>query len=283
MIALQNPRNLVYCMIFKRQNLLTVFLFAIFSTALLVTVHSQEKIKGFYLANYKDDGEQDWEVKGQEALIHDNYVDIDIMDAKYYTEDDTVSVKSKKARLDRDNLNVELKEDVHVENEEGMTLVTDSLNWKRNESMIETNDWVEVENKTMSIKAKGMEADTELKKVDFSNNVAVKLPDEKNKRFILVTCSGPMEIDYNDSTAIFNNDVVVENKEGTLFSDKATVYFDSQNKGILKVISEGNVKIIKDENVTVAEKATYLGPEERLILEGSPRLIYFPQGQSETF
>lgn len=263
------------------EKFLKTFIISIFCiTVFEVKAYSQEKIEGFYLANYKDDGGQDWEVKGKEAFIHDNYVDINMMDAKYFIENDTVSVKSKKAQLDKENMDVKLKDDVHVENKAGMTLDTESLNWKKDESRVETEDWVEISNNSMNIKAKGMTGNSELKKVDFHDNVAVKLPDEKNKRYILITCSGPLEIDYNSGTGVFNNDVVVENREGTLFSDKATVYFDTQNKNILKVISENNVKIIKDDNVTVADKATYLAKEQKLILEGSPRLIYFPEGQN---
>ena len=50
-------------------------------------------------------------------------------------------------------------------------------------------------------------------------------------------------------------------------------------KKIKKVISQGNVKIIKGDNITFAEKATYFGLDGKLVLEGNPRLIYFPESK----
>lgn len=242
-----------------------------------------QRIKDFYLTNYKEDGAQDWEVKGDEAFIYDNHVDINQMDAKYYAKDDTVFIKSKKAKLDKQNMDVYLKEDVEIENKEGMKLETESLNWKRNENNINTQDWVKVDNKSMQITAKGMNADTEMKKVDFEENVEVMLPDKKNeKEYTMITCTGPLEIEERNGTAVFNENVVVDNKDGKLFSDKATAYFDADEKKLIKVISIGNVKIIKGENITLAQKATYFEADERLIIEGSPRVIYFPAEENET-
>ncbi|UCD16005.1 MAG: LPS export ABC transporter periplasmic protein LptC [Candidatus Omnitrophota bacterium] len=236
---------------------------------------SQQRIKDFYLTNYKEDGAQDWEVEGKEAFIYDTYVDIDQMNAKYYTKDDTVFIKSKKAKLDKKSMDVYLREDVEVENKEG-TLVTDSLDWKRNQNNIKTDDWVKVNNKSIQITAKGMTADTQMSKVDFEENVEALLPDEKNKDYTMITCTGPLEIEHIKGTAVFNDNVVVENKDGTLFSDKATAFFNADEKKLIKVVSVGNVKIVKDENITLAQKATYFGEDERLLIEGNPRVIYFP-------
>jgi LPS export ABC transporter protein LptC len=237
---------------------------------------TQQRIKDFYLTNYKEDGIQDWEVKGKEAFIYDEYVDIAKMDAKYYGEEDTVTVKSEKAKLNKKNMDVYLQEDVQVENKEGMKLVTDSLDWKREQNQIKTDDWVTVNKESMQIVAKGLDADTALKTVDFEENVEVTLPDDNNKDFTLITCDGPLEIEHALGTATFNNNVMVENKDGKLFSDIATAFFDADAKKIIKIISTGNVKIIKDDNVTLAQKATYYGEGQRMVLEGSPRVIYFP-------
>jgi len=238
---------------------------------------ASQRIKDFYLTNYKEDGAQDWEVKGDEALIYENHVEIDQMDAKYYTNDDTVLIKSDKAKLDNQSMNVYLRDNVEIENKEGMKLVTESLDWERNQNNINTDDWVKVNNQSMQITAKGMNADTELKTVDFQENVEVLMPDKKNKaEYTMITCTGPLEIEQVKGIAVFNDNVVVENKEGKLFSDKATAFFNSEEKKLIKVISVGNVKIVKGENITLAQKATYFGEDDRLLIEGNPRVIYFP-------
>ncbi|MFH1771927.1 MAG: LPS export ABC transporter periplasmic protein LptC [Candidatus Omnitrophota bacterium] len=253
----------------------TTLLALMYISCISYPLYPQEKIKDFYLSNLNEQGSCDWEVKGDEALISNEHVDIKEMDAKYYTEKDTIKVTSKKAKLNKENMDVHLQDDVQIENAEGMTLITDSLDWKQKNNSIATEDPVEINNDSMYIKAKGMQADTALKNVDFKEDIEVRVPDKENKDFTTITCKGPLEIEYSTGTAVFYKDVIVENEQATLFSDKTTMFFDTQLKKIIKIVSEGNVKIVKDENVTFSEKATYWNEQERIVLEGRPRLIYF--------
>jgi len=262
-----------------RYLILSVFLF-VFITADM-KAYSQQKIKDFYLSNFKDDGTQDWEVKGKEATIHDKHVDIDDMEANYYAENDTILITSDEARLDKENMDIYLKDNVHIENEEGATLDTDSLNWKREDNHIDTDDRVKTIRDSMQIEALGLSADTQLKKAAFKKDVEVTLPDKKSKEITTATCSGPLEIEYNEGKAIFNQNVVVINPQAKLYSDKATLFFDTKNKEIVKIISEGNVKIVRGNDVTFSQKATYLSKEQKVVLEGRPRVIYYPNSDDE--
>jgi len=176
---------------------------------------SEQKIKDFYLSNVKEDGSKDWEVKGTEAVLRNNYVDIDNMEAKYYSDKDTIFVKSEKAKVNKENMNADLQD-----------------------------------------------------------NVELKIPN-KDGTYVTITCTGPLEMRYNDGIAVFNNNVAVDNPQGKLISDKATVYFDTKDKTKMKIVAEGHVKIVKDNNVAFADKATYMGESKNVVLEGSPRLIYF--------
>jgi lipopolysaccharide export system protein LptA len=176
---------------------------------------AEQKIKDFYLSNVKEDGSKDWELKGTEAVLRDNYVDINNMEGKYYSEKDTITVKSEKAKIDKQTMNADLKD-----------------------------------------------------------NVELKIPN-KDGTFVTVNCTGPLEMRYNDGLAIFNNNVVVDNAQGKLFSDKATVYFDTKDKTKMKIVAEGDVKIVKDDNIAFADRATYMGETKNVVLEGNPRLIYF--------
>lgn len=246
-----------------------------------IQAYSQQKIKDFYLSNFKDDGTQDWEVKGKFATIHDNYVDIDEMEANYYAKDDTILITSDEAKLNKENMDVYLKDNVHIENKEGATLETDSLNWQREQNHIETDDRVKTTRDSMQIEAAGLSADTQLKKAAFKKDVKVTLPDQESEEVTTAVCSGPLEIEYNEGKAIFNKDVVVTNPHGKLYSDKATLFFDTENKEITKIVSEGNVKIVRGNNVTFSQKATYLSKEQKITLEGRPRVIYYPDSEED--
>lgn len=178
-------------------------------------VTSEQKIKDFYLSNLKEDGSKDWEVKGTEAVIKDKFVDIENMDAKYYSDKNPVFIKSDKAKLNKENMNADLKD-----------------------------------------------------------NVELKIPNEDGT-YITITCTGPLEMRYNDGIAIFNDNVIADTQNEKLFADKTTVYFDVKDKTKMKIVAEGHVKIVKDENVAFADKATYTGESKNVVLVGHPRLIYF--------
>lgn len=176
---------------------------------------SQQKIKDFYLSNLKQDGSKDWEVKGNEAIMRNQYVDISKMEAKYFASNDTIFVRSEKATLDKTNMNADLRD-----------------------------------------------------------NVELKIPD-KEGNYITINCTGPLEMRYNEGKAIFYDNVVVNNPQAKLFSDKATVFFDAKDKKKMKIVAEGHVKIVKDDNVAFADRAIYMGEDKQVTLEGNPRLIYF--------
>ena len=258
---------------------LSALLFSLIS--LNIQAYSQQKIKDFYLSNLKEDGTRDWEINGDEALISDTHIDIENMEANYYLKEDTILITSDNARMNKENMDVALKDNVYIENEEGATLVTDSLNWQRETNHIETQDKVKTTKDSMQITAVGLSADTQLKTADFEEEVEVTFADVKSGDVTTAICTGPLEIEYNKGKAVFNNDVVITNIHGKMYSDKATLFFDTEAKVLIKVVSEGNVKIIREDNVAFSQKATYLGNEQRIVLEGKPRIMYFPKEGEE--
>lgn len=260
-------------MFFKKIILGTIcFLFA----SLNIQAYSQQKINDFYLSNFKDDGSRDWEVKGREAILYDEYVDINEMEAEYYLEEDVIFITSDQAKLNKATMDVCLVDNVHIENEEGATLDTDSLDWKKEENSIKTDDRVKIVRDSMEVEAEGLVADTEQKKANFKKDVTVTLPNEEGEGVTTAVCSGPLEIEYDRGKATFNEDVVVTHPQGKLYSDKATLFFDTESKEIIKIISEGNVKVMRGSNVTFSQKATYLSKEQKIVLEGRPRVVYYP-------
>lgn len=263
-----------------RVSLIVFILFACGANS-LYPQEGDQIIKDFYLSNYTKNKEGKWELRGKEAKIHNEYVDIDKMKGKYKTKTDAIKITSEKARLNKNNFDIFLKKNVEITNKDGIKLTTQSLNWQRNKDLVKTSDKVKINNKDMEIVAKGLEGESKLRKVNFNKDVKMKIANRKTKDVTNISCSGPLEIEYNEGTAVFNDNVVVEHKAGKLFADKATVYFNTTDKTIVKIICEGHVKIIRDDNVTFAEKATYIKDEERIILEGKPRLIYFPSSDKK--
>jgi len=259
-----------------------LFIVFIFGLVYSSGVYSQQKIQDFYLSNYKEGGPKEWEVKGKQAVVSGNYVDIDDMKGKYFQDNVTIDIKSDKAKLDKKNMDVYLKDNVYVSSKKGITLRADALNWKQSSDNISTSTRVNIEKKdSIKVDAKGMDANTVLSKVKFKKDVKVDL--FRKDDVIKINCDGPLEIDYNKGVAVFNNNVVVDNAQGKMFARKATVYFNSKDKTIAKVIAEGDVKVVRDDNVTFADRAVYSEEKKKIVLEGRPRLIIFPKEKSKMF
>lgn len=240
---------------------------------------NRQEIDDFYLSNLKPDGTSDWEIKGKTAVLDGDFIDILAMDADYYLEEDTINVKSNTARLNKKTQNMHLNGNVRIKNQQGWILKTNYLDWQREKNYIQTTSAVETTRDSFLIMAKGLEADSLMERADFQEEVEVSFADPENNT-TTINCDGPLEIEYGSGKATFKNNVVVRHQQGTLYSDTATLFFDTQEDTIIKIISDGNVKIIGDNNITFAEKATYFAQEERLILEGKPRLIYFPESNN---
>ncbi|UCG35003.1 MAG: LPS export ABC transporter periplasmic protein LptC [Candidatus Omnitrophota bacterium] len=239
-------------MFFNRYLILLIVFVCSFSTK----AHCGRTIKDFYLSDCTEDGVREWELKGDSAIVGNEYVDIDKMDATYFSSEDTIKVKSQKAKIDRKSMDVQLENDVCVETEGGIKLITDSLCWQRNDDLVETEDWVEVQRDTAQIKARGLYADTNFKNVCFKKDVEGVFMGEEKNDVITINCIGPLEVQYNEGKAVFYNNVEVQKEEGRLCSDKAIVFFDDEAKKIRKIVSEGNVKMVRDGDIAFGEEGS---------------------------
>ena len=243
------------------------------------------KIKDFYLSSHQQTGGLGWEVYGNDATIDGNNVDINVMHGKYYAANDTIKIKSDRANLDKVSMDVLLRDNVQIENKDGMKLTTDVLDWQRNNNLVLTDAPVQIDRGDMRINAKGMQANTDLKTVNFKKDVKTRLSNAtpQMQGAVTITCDGPLEVEYDNGQAVFYKNVVVTHEQGVIYSDKATAYFDSAQKTITRIVCEGHVKIVKDQNVSYAQKATYLRAEAKVVLEGRPRLIYYPEQKEKIF
>jgi hypothetical protein len=95
----------------------------------------------------------------------------------------------------------------------------------------------------------------------------------------IITCDGALEVDYENSKAIFHKNVHITDERGELFSDVMEVFF-SPTKEIDRVIASGNVRIVRGQDTAYADEATYIQREGKMLLKGAPKLVIFPSGKS---
>ncbi|TBR16693.1 hypothetical protein EPO66_04155 [bacterium] len=118
---------------------------------------------------------------------------------------------------------------------------------------------------------------------------------------IIITCDGPVEMEYKKKVAIFNKNVKVNAPDILMYSDVMEVYFggngsqlqpQSQPKPQLqeagaelaaptsfmgtqidKIRGYGNVKIVRGENISYSDEAIYTTADNKLTLSGKPQLV----------
>lgn len=260
------------------RTIIFFFVLYFFSSNVLAQETGQQFLE-FNLSGHSQQGEKTWEVKGESADVFSDVVKLKNVDADLYGQE-KVNLKAKKGNLNKASGDMHLEEDVIAVTETGSTMTTDSLDWKRDSNLITTEDKVRIEKENLVAVGTGAEAKTDLKKAKLKDDVIVEIASEdenKNLNKTVITCDGQLDIDYQNSIAIFNENVKVKDLRGEMFSDTMEVYFDSQTKAIIKIIAKGHVKIVRDENESYSDEAIYTEADKKITLIGRPKLILYSE------
>ncbi len=228
-----------------------------------------EQVKSFSITGFSDSGKKAWEMEGKSANIFSDIIDLSDINADSYGDDVKVNLKADEGVFDRTSNDVELRKNVIIVTDEGTTLTTEVLNWDAAKELIRTDEDVFIQRKDMDITGTGASAKPDLKIARIDKNISVNTKDPP----ALITCDGPLEVDYDKNVAYFNNNVKLIDSETTIDADKATAYFQPKEKSLKKVVCKGNVKITRGKDLTYADLLTYLPGEGRVILEGRPKII----------
>lgn len=241
----------------------------------------EQKFHGFNLVGFNAEGDKSWEVNGDTADIMGSEIILSNVDANTFGED-TMNVVAKIGIVDQISGKMHLEEDVVITSEDGQKLITDSLDWDRNEDLVTTLDDVLIIGDKMMVTGTGMRAQPGLKLATIHKDVIViidtkKKEKEKGKK-ITITSDGPMVINQLTSIATFDDNVVAFQDDQMLKADHMEIYFDEGMSGVQKMVCTGNVEIIQGENRSYAQKAVYIAATKKLILSGRPKLILLTEG-----
>ena len=262
-----------------KKAIVLIFAIVILTNPVFSAEESDQQFLGFDLAGYGDDGKKSWELKGQSADIFLDTIKLKDVKAKVFGEEEIV-LTSEKGELDKANNIIYLKEDVVITTETGSKLTTDSLDWAQDTNIITTEDKITIERENINAISKGAEAQPDLNQAQMLKDVVVEIETQDGEKGIkktVITCDGPLEIDYEAQIAIFNNNVKVEDESGQIFSNTMRVFFNFETKEINRIIANGNVKIVRGENISYSDTAIYIAKDKRVILTGKPRLVLYSE------
>ncbi len=93
--------------------------------------------------------------------------------------------------------------------------------------------------------------------------------DTQSQEPITIT-SDKAELDNQEHTAIYRDNVVVTRGDVTLYSDEIKTWFDDQSKRIKQIKATGGVRLVQADVVITAAAATYFDKEQKIVLTGKP-------------
>ncbi len=269
---------------------------------------SDQQIMDFSLASFSEKGKKSWDLSGKSADIFQDVVKLKDVIGNLYGKEEDIKLTAEKGDFDKAQGKVHLEENVVITTSTGAKLTTDSLDWDRKNQLVTTKDVVNIERGNMVTTASGAHGEPNLKKVSLEKDVTVNINPEtdgkskepSDKKKTVITCDGPLQIDYDKNIATFNNNVKVDTQDALIQSDIMDVYFGKAGAGkdtsgskkadsdvssalggsamgskIDKIVARGNVKITRGENVSYSDEAIYSALDKKIILSGKPKLIIY--------
>ncbi|MCM8797213.1 MAG: LPS export ABC transporter periplasmic protein LptC [Candidatus Omnitrophica bacterium] len=294
-----NPRGVLFVFLFVAARIALPPAFAQVNAAAkgYGNDEADQQISDFSLSGYGEKGKKAWDVSGKSAEIVTDMVKLDNVIGNLYGEEEQVHLTADKGDFYKTDGRMHLESNVVITTASGAKLTADSLDWDRKNQLVSTPDKVNIYKENLTAVAQGAKGQPGLKKVALEKDVHMHInPTDKepnsSKEKIIITCDGPAEVDYEKNLAVFHNNVKVERADATIYSDRMEVYFaiskqnsqeqKSQEEANLltaskidKIVCRGNVKIVRGENISYSDEATYSAQDKRIILSGKPRLIIY--------
>jgi len=288
-------------MAFKLKFFLSVFFLSLiinpaFAETQKADSQSDQQIDDFSLSGYGDKGKKAWDLAGKSADIFTDVVKLKSVLGNLYDEKEKIKLTADKGDFNKTSGLVHLEDNVIVTTSSGAKLTSDSLDWDRKQQLLSTVSRINLQKDELNLQGIGASTKPDLKKIQLEKDVRLDIAQQnKNKtksEKIVITCRGPLDIDYDKNIAVFNNEVKVERPDAVIYSDKMEVYFNADKAkaktdsaslvtagSIERIVALGNVRITQGENISYSDKAVYTALNKKVTLTGRPQLVIYQTEQ----
>jgi lipopolysaccharide export system protein LptA len=82
--------------------------------------------------------------------------------------------------------------------------------------------------------------------------------------------SDALEWDYKGHVVTFKGNVVANQEDVTLYSDRLIIYYDETTSKLNEIVAEGAVRIVQLDRRATGEKAVFKNAERKIVLTGRP-------------
>ncbi|MFC1708852.1 LPS export ABC transporter periplasmic protein LptC [Candidatus Omnitrophota bacterium] len=276
---------------FAKGRSVPLILFFLFSFVILCSgiVFAQEaeeepdqEILGFSLSNFGEKNEKTWDLVGDTLEVYGSLLKLTNIKADIYSAEEDMVLTADSGTFDRTEGKLHLQDNVELVSETGAKMMTDTLDWLQETQTVTTEDQVNIYRENLEAQGVGAVGRPDLKQVSLKKEVKVDIRNESEagKKKTTIICDGPLDIDYLNNQAVFNNNVEASDGESEIFADKMIGYFDKETKKIMKIIAEGNVKILRGQDTSYSEKAIYDPESQRISLIGRPKLVIYSEDET---
>lgn len=235
------------------------------------------KVYSFSFSKYTTAGDKEIEIEGDTADVFSKIVLLRNVIAKAYAEESPVTITADEGTVDKTTNKIRLDRNVVATTENGTRFLTETLDILPSRKILETAVEAEVKKDNISIEGVGAQGDSRLKKVRFKKKVTVvvKNPDSEKGIPTVITCDGPLVVDYDQDIARFHDNVLAEDERGKLRADTMDVYYNKETRRVGKIVAVGNVIVENpDGNQTFSDSVIYMAEEGRIILGGDAEAVY---------
>ena len=216
---------------------------------------AHDAVSTFTLVGHAETGRKKWEIQGETADLLGEIVLLSPVKARSFG-DVQVDLTAQRGRYRKSTQDVVLQKDVVVTTSDGARLTTDSLKWIAQRGTASTLDRVKVTRPGMVVTGLGGVAYPKLKRVRLEKKITVTLDGKQGQT--VITCRGPMEVDYARRKAKFWRDVVVRDSKGFTRSDRLDVALAPQANQVQDARFWGHVEIHQPNQVAFAHRARYV-------------------------
>ena len=242
----------------------------------------EQTIDEFTLSGFEQKGKLAWEINGRAADIFSEQIKLNDFSGIFYGQE-KINIDADRGDFNRAENKVHLEDNVVITTESGARITTDYLDWDKETSLLTTEAPVDIYKDNIVTTGIGIKGRTDLQQIDLKQDVRLQVNDPQHK--IVVTCDGPLSIDYAANIAVFYNNVAADDGESQMYSDLMEVYFQTsglgadkkifagKNSKIDRIIAKGNVKIVREGNSSFSDEAIYNTDNKTIVLTGRPQLV----------
>lgn len=229
-----------------------------------------EVISTVTLVGHTESGRKKWEVQGDTADLSAQTVQLSPVAATSFGQRQ-IHLTAQHGQLNRETEDVHLEGDVVITTSDGMKMTTDSLDWDSKKETGTTPDWVSVSQLGMTAVGLGGKGYQKIHQARLERKVTVVL--EGKEGATVITCDGPMDVDYQRRKARFWKNVRVRDVKGLIQSDRMDVGFSQGTNQLEKAVFLGHVQIHQENKVAFAHRANYRQSKGETALYGHTRLV----------